>query len=429
MQKIFYNARFLTMNKEQKFADAMLTNDDAIVFVGEKQEVLQMKTDETKLVDLKGNFVVPALFDLNLCIFEKIEDGLKNANKTKFIEKDAENDENYEVFSNYDIYKKEFLKIQEDFLKNGITTIQENIVSKQEFVFWKKLAEEKVLKIDVIGYIDFTKNKQIMDDNCRSYRKYKNGFRLGGYYLKVDGSILEKKAWLKNPYPKEHKYSGFSEVVYEQLKFIIKTVLEEKKQLVVYADGNKAVEEFLKCYEDQIKESKVEDNFRPIVVGCNFISKKSLKKMQEFKIVPNYEIDNLTEYYDTLKSYFGSRKIKKMIPFKLKENKNYLFSIRGNDSIDDFGFMKYFSCKKASKIIGKKHRPNVDDLLNTFITNAAYYSFDLEQKGSLESGKKANFLVLDFDVYNAVENDKEINVLEVYSNAELIYKAKKNKDK
>ena len=87
MQKIFYNARFLTMNKEQKFADAMLTNDDAIVFVGEKQEVLQMKTDETKLVDLKGNFVVPALFDLNLCIFKKIEDGLKNANKTNLLKK------------------------------------------------------------------------------------------------------------------------------------------------------------------------------------------------------------------------------------------------------------------------------------------------------------------------------------------------------
>lgn len=429
MQKIFYNARFLTMNKEQKFADAMLTNDDAIVFVGEEQEVLQMKTDETKLVDLKGNFVIPALFDLNLSIFEKIENNLKNANKTKFIEKDSENDESYEIFSNYDVYKKEFLKIQEDFLKLGITTIQENIISKQEFVFWKKLAEEKVLKIDVIGYIDFTKNKQIMDDNCRSYRKYKNGFRLGGYYLKVDGSILEKKAWLKKPYPKEHKYSGFSEVVYEQLKFIIKTVLEEKKQLVVYADGNKAVEEFLKCYEDQIKESKVEDNFRPIVVGCNFISKKSLKKMQEFKIIPNYEIDNLTEYFDTLKSYFGLRKTKKMIPFKLKENKSYLFSIHGNDPIKDFEFIKYFSCKKSGKIIGKKYRPNIDELLDTFITNAAYYSFDLDQKGSLESGKKANFLVLDADVYGAGENDKEINVLEVYTNAESIYKAKKNKDK
>ena len=178
MQKIFYNARFVTMNDKQKSAEAMLVNDDAIVFMGEKDEVLQMKTDETELIDLNEKIVMPTFFDVCADVYFEIESRLKNANKEKFIEKTAENDENYEKFDNFDKYKKEFLIIQDEFLKLGITTIQEKISSREEFVFWKKISEDGSLKIDVIGYVDFVKNKQIMDDNCRSYRKYKNHFSL-----------------------------------------------------------------------------------------------------------------------------------------------------------------------------------------------------------------------------------------------------------
>ena len=81
MQKIFYNARFVTMNDKQKSAEAMLVNDDAIVFMGEKDEVLQMKTDETELIDLNEKIVMPTFFDVCADVYFEIESKLKNANK------------------------------------------------------------------------------------------------------------------------------------------------------------------------------------------------------------------------------------------------------------------------------------------------------------------------------------------------------------
>ena len=206
MQKIFYNARFLTMNDKLKNAEAMLVNDDAIVFIGEKEEVLQLKTDETKLIDLNEKIVMPTFFDVCSEVYLEMEKRIKTANNDKFIEKTADNDENYEKFDNFKTYKQEFLNIQNELLKLGITTIQERISSKEEFVFWKKISEDGALKIDVIGYIDFVKNKQIMDDNCRSYRKYKNHFRLGGYHISLDGLLLNRKACLSKKYPKEKNY-------------------------------------------------------------------------------------------------------------------------------------------------------------------------------------------------------------------------------
>ena len=428
MQKIFYNARFLTMNDKFETNDAMLVNDESIVFVGEKEEVLQMKTDGTELVDLKNKFVIPTFFDLNADVYKKIEGVLKNAKKDRFIEKETENDENYEKFDNFKVYEKEFLKIQTSLLKLGVTTIQERICSKQEFCFWKKIAESGELKIDVIGYIDFLRNKQIMDDNCRSFRKYKNHFRLGGYYINLDGSILEKKAWLKKPYPKEKGYVGFGELGFEQLKFIIKTAFEEKKQLIVYADGDRAVDEFLSCFEEQLEESKVEDTYRPIIVGCNFVSKKVIQKMAKLKIIPNFEIDNLTENRDVLKSYFG-RKLKKIIPFDLmeKENVKNLFSFGSDKEFNSFDVACDMLEDKSvlNKTAKCKHVFSAQKVLELLTTLPAYYCFDLEQKGSLESGKRANFLVVDKDISKVgTEENSNIKVLSVYLDGNLIFSRK-----
>lgn len=423
MQKIFYNARFLTLNEKFEEADAMLVNDDSIVFVGEKDEVLKMQTDETKLIDLNEKTVIPAFYDLNINVYEMIEKRLKNANKDKFIEKTAENNENYEIFKNFKIYQKEFESLQNDILEKGILTIHEKISSIEEFCFWKKIADSNVLKIDVIGYVDFYKHKQIMDDNCRSFRKYKNGFRLGGYYINLDGDILEKKAWLKKPYPKEGKYLGYAECTDEQLMFIIKTALEEKKQLIVCADGDRAVEQFVRCYEEQIKKDKVEDNYRPAVFGCNFVSKKVLLKMKELQIMQVFKIDELTKYNEKIRLYFGRLKSKKIIPFKIlkKSDIKPLFASHQNEIIDNFKVMKYFIENNFKYLETKNKENSLSNLFESLILKAAFYSFDAEQKSSLESGKRADFLVLDKNINDNIEN---VKILEIYKNGENILKSK-----
>ena len=418
MQKIFYNARFLTMNDNLKTAEAMLVNDDAIVFMGEKDEVLQMKTDETKLVDLNEKTIMPTFFDICTSVYLEIENRLKIANNDTFIEKIAENDENYEKFDNFEVYKKEFLIIQDEFLKLGITTIQEKISSREEFVFWKKISEDSSLKIDVIGYVDFVKHKQIMDDNCRSYRKYKNHFRLGGYHITLDGLLLNKRACLTKKYPKEKNYSGYIELGLEQLKIIIKTALEEKKQLMVFADGDRAVKEFLLTYEEQVKEKPVEDNYRPVIIGSNFINKKTLTLLSKFNVIACFRIDEIMKNYDELKSYFGSLKMKKLIPLLIckKANfKNLLCSINNFNSFDVYRFLTQKN-KVTNKLFGKKNVFERQDILEMLTTLPAYYAFDLDQKGSFDSGKKANFLVL-----NKMIDDNNVQVEQIYLDGELIY--------
>lgn len=419
MQKIFYNANFYDAENENE--EAMLVNDDAIVLVSTNSEVLKMKTDKTELVDMCKKNIIPSFFDSVSTIYKQIENNLKNAKKEHFIEKSDPNNENYEKFCNFEIYKQEFLKLQNELLSLGITTIQEMIYSKEEFIFWKKLSEENSLNIDVIGYIDFVRCKEIMDNNCRSFRKYKNHFRLGGYHILLDGLLIENKAYLTKTYPKEKKYKGFLELGTEQLKFIIKTALEEKKQLIVFADGDGAVQEFICSYEEQIKETPVEDNFRPVIVGANFISKGQLKKLNEHKISVCFRIDELLENYEDLKKMFKWR-IKKMMPLQncKKYNINHMFCSSNNfDAIKTYTFLAKEN-KVKSKVFGKKILFDKCSLIKSLTTIPAFYAFDLENKATFETGKKANFLVLDSNI-----EDNNAKIEQVYLNANKIYDCNK----
>lgn len=415
MQKIFYNANFY--DAENVNAEAMLVNDDSIVLASTNSEVLKMKNDETELIDMHQKNIIPSFYDSVTTIYKQIENNLKNAKKEHFIEKSDINDEDYEKFCNFEIYKQEFLKLQNELLSLGITTIQEMIYSKAEFVFWKKLSEDNSLVIDVIGYIDFVRCKEIMDNNCRSFRKYKNHFRLGGYHISLDGLLIENKAYLTKTYPKEKKYKGFLELGTEQLKFIIKTALEEKKQLIIFADGDGAVQEFICSYDEQIKETVVEDNFRPVIVGANFISKKQLKKLNELKIAVCFRIDEVAENYENLKKMFKWR-IKKLIPLQhcRKYDLNYMFcSSKNFDALRVYSFLVKEN-KVKSKVFGKKTLIDKCSAIKALTIIPAFYAFDLENKATFETGKKANFLVLSNNL-----NEVNIQIEQIYLSADKIY--------
>lgn len=412
MQKIFYNGNIFTVSNEEK-AEAFLVNNGSIVFVGTSEEVLKMKTNDTVLVDLEGHTVLPAFFAMFTKIFDKIE---KNLAKKKLIDENkisvSETDDEYETFDNYDVFVNEFLAIQEQLLKQGITTITELDLNARSFTFFKKLAESEKLKIDVVGYVDIKNAKSVMDNNCKSYRKYTNHFRLGGYSLSLDGKISTGGAWLKKSYSGQHGYKGYGKYFDEQLGFIIKSAIEDKKQLVVETGGDRAVEQFVRCYEEYAKKEKIEDNYKPVLIGCNLIGKKELLKLKELDIGASFD---LSEIYDGKKRDWKSVGLRnkdiKPVSHASKNKIKILFE--QNLNIDIVKTLETAITRKTkdNKFIGKKHKINFVDALKILILNSATFAFDGEFKGSIENGKQANFVVLNKSIDE--ENLINLNGLEV----------------
>lgn len=65
---ILFNGRFTTLDKSQPTATAVAIRDGRFTGVGSDSEINQLKTDSTRMVDLKGRSVLPGLIDNHLHI-------------------------------------------------------------------------------------------------------------------------------------------------------------------------------------------------------------------------------------------------------------------------------------------------------------------------------------------------------------------------
>ncbi len=400
MQEIYFNANIVTNNEQKEIVDAMIINDGSVFFAGKSEEVLNLKKDDTLINDLNNSYVYPTLFDLKANVFEKIDKKLKNAKKIKKFQVSADIDENYENFSNFEEYKTEYLALEKQYIKNGITTIVETNIDKLQFAFWKKMADEKVLSLDVVCYVDIMDSKQVMDDNCVTYRKYKNHVRLGGYYLKIDGMVQDLKAWLKKPYKGTRSHCGSGEIYSEQLHFLLKTALEERKQIFFEINGDKSINEVLTVLKEVEEKEKITEFYRPIFYGVAVLPKNVYVDLKHFDVTILFnEFENNVD--KKIKNFIGFHRSKLYHNYKHLIKNNIRFSVV--NTCEKFHNLKshldvWFN-KKRKKIF--KNIKNIefvasfiDFLYNTMYLNPSYVCFDQETKGKLETQKQASFFVL-----------------------------------
>ncbi|MGL4664350.1 MAG: amidohydrolase family protein, partial [Clostridium butyricum] len=78
---------------------------------------------------------------------------------------------------------------------------------------------------------------------------------------------------------------------------------------------------------------------------------------------------------------------------------------------------------KKGTLLGKDERIPVYEALKAVTINAAYQYFEEDKKGSIEVGKKADFVILDKNPLEIpIENIKEIKVVETIKDGNTLYR-------
>ena len=422
MTQIFCDANVVAQNDSEKSLEAFFVNDENFVFVGKNSEVKSLKTKAVKLLSLDGKLVLPTMFKLDYELFKEAC-GYENAKKSLITGKNLKASENSDNGCDYKVCLKVFKDFQKTCLENGITTVWARIKSKKEFETWQKIAEENQIKMEVIGIVDFRSAKFVMDENCRSFRKYKGGFRLGGYTVRLDGKLSQKKAWLSKPYKHSCGFLGYNEIVDEELIFIIKTALEEKKQLIVEANGDRAIEQFLNCFDLATEKKEVEDNYKILVECSGLISKKHLIDFQVKNIGVRFNYKDLFQNYFDIKKLIGTKRTNQMLNINnfLNSDIKLLLELFDYNVFETINLLTGNANTAFAKIL-KKQNLDKFKILNCIIKNAAYYSFEIEQKGSIEAGKKADFAVFSSNGFETTERAK---LLQTYIKGKKVFENKK----
>ena len=314
---------------------------------------------------------------------------------------------------------------QKEYAKNGITTVQDGLIKKNEWNMLKTASDRESLFLDVVGYVEIMLNKDIINSNSEYVKKYNNHLKLGGYKLILDGSPQGKTAWMSKPYEGEKEYRGYPTHSDEEVEEAVKESLKTNLQLLTHCNGDSASEQLIKIYEKQ-DVNKVKES-RPVMIHAQTVTKEQLERIKKLKMIPSFFVAHTYYWGDIHKKNLGLR-AEKISPVKTAKDLGIIYTFHQDSPVIEPNMLETIYCSvnritKEGKKIGEEECVEVYDALKAITKNAAYQYFEENKKGTIEEGKIADFVILDKNPCKVKkEKIRDIKVLETIKDGKTVYR-------
>lgn len=291
----------------------------------------------------------------------------------------------------------------------------------------KQLHNNQQLSVRVYSHVPLNQwqaLKQYIEQNGRGDQWHK----VGGLKAFVDGSLGSHTAAFFQPYNDKPDDKGFLVIEPEKLLQQVQGADKNNLSLSIHAIGDKAIHTLLNVYEKVIKTNGEKDRrFR--IEHAQHIAEKDFKRFAELNVIasmqPYHAIDD-------------GRWAEKLIGNRI--NTTYAFnSLLKQDATIAFGsdwfvappkpLMTIYAAVTRRTLDGKnpdgwvaKEKISVAEAINAHTIHAAYASFSEQDKGSIEAGKLADFVVLS-DNLNAIDPKtiKDVEVLKTFVDGVEVY--------
>lgn len=319
-------------------------------------------------------------------------------------------------------------KAQEKYLSYGITTMQEGMVMGVMLPFMKYAAETDFLKIDYAAYLDFHEREKLVPEFKDHMLVYKNHFKIGGYKVFLDGSPQSKTAWVSRP------YEGTGELGYPILKDDIvenacEISVQDGVQLLAHCNGDAACQQFIDAYRKASEKTDAESaDIRPVLVHAQLLTKKQLKEVKELHMFPSFFVGHVFYWGDIHLENLGCQRAKEISPLKTAVDMQIRFSLHTDAPVTEPDQMHTVWCAvnrltKKGVSLGAKECVTPYQALRGITIDAAYQYHEEKEKGTIEPGKRADFVILD---KNPLKTDpgeiRNIKVLETIKDGVSVYR-------
>ncbi len=141
-------------------------------------------------------------------------------------------------------------KAQEILLANGVTTIADMGTTMQDWQSFRRAGDKGQLNIRIISYAAEIDNMIAIGGPGPSPWLYKDRLKLAGVKLYLDGALGSRGAWLKQPYADKPDTEGLALLTPAQLKNKMSRAAMDGFQVAVHAIGDRANDEILTAIEE-----------------------------------------------------------------------------------------------------------------------------------------------------------------------------------
>jgi predicted amidohydrolase YtcJ len=246
----------------------------------------------------------------------------------------------------------------------------------------------------------------------------------------ADGALGSRGACLLQPYNDQKDWRGF--LLSQQTHFaeVAKKIADHGFQMCTHAIGDSANRVILKIYAGVLK-GKNDRRWR--IEHAQIVSPEDIKYFGDYNIVPSVQPTHATSDMYWAGTRLGKKRLKTAYAYKQLLQQNGWIPLGTDFPVENINPMYTFYAAVERKDL--KGYPEGGFQVENAISRkealqgmtiwAAKANFEEKEKGSIEQGKYADFVILDNDIMKAQGSVlPNVKVLKTFLNGELVYEKK-----
>jgi hypothetical protein len=288
----------------------------------------------------------------------------------------------------------------------GYTTAQEARATPQIYTLMQQVAAGGGFANDVLVYPDVLIDRDFIKANQSDNYLYK--LRLGGAKLTIDGSPQGFTAWRDRPYFKPvgdypQGYSGYPAVTAEQVMDAVQWAADNGIQILTHANGERASDLLIAAHTAAQGRVPAARASRPVLIHGQFLREDQLDSYKRLGVIPSLFPMHTFYWGDWhLDHTVGPEAGMNISPTGWALARDMIFTSHHDAPVAFPDSMRVLDAtvtrrSRSGRIVGPEHRVDVITALKAMTIWPAYQHFEEASKGSLEAGKRADFVILSAD--------------------------------
>jgi predicted amidohydrolase YtcJ len=337
-----------------------------------------------------------------------------------------------------------------DYNSVGITSIVDGDTDDEELELYRTLRDRESLtcRVFVALSVDAQAPLEQIRERIRTavsdpLHEYNSMVWLRGAKSYLDGGMLTGSAYMRQPWGVSKVYSiddpeyrGMLYIAPDRLYEIMKEALASGLQFTAHSVGDGAVHAFLNAAQriDE-KDFQVAEK-RPCITHANFMSAEAISTMARLGVVANLQPSWLWLDGATLLKQFGTDRLAYFQPYKTiseqgvivgggSDHMQKIGSFRSINPYNPFLGMWIMLSRKARWMEQALHPEQIitrRQAIELYTIKNAYLTFEEKEKGSLEPGKLADFIVLDRDILSCpLDEVKQVGVEQTWLGGQRVH--------
>ncbi len=302
--------------------------------------------------------------------------------------------------------------------KWGVTSVQDSISVEEDpsewenFLVYEDLEREGKLTARISQWLPFTQSLQILETHRAHHEQSDPMLHTGLLKLYLDGALGSRTAALLQPYADDPSDSGILREDESKLKTMAVERARAGFQLGFHAIGDRAVAEALDVFAEAERDARErgavrQRGFRFRIEHDQVVDPAQIARYRELGVIASVQPCHLLTDMHWAEARLGPERAKASYPWADFLRNSVLLAFGTDFPVEPLNPLRnlYAAITRKDEAGTRHYYPEekltIDQAIASYTVAPAYAEFEERDKGTLELGKLADFVVLDRDITKA----------------------------